>query len=83
MSHPQEGTQGGPGDARITEEHQIVSPHGEDEIEATDDRRRRWYHLRPVPRRRGDLMGFNSTLWMVVVWLIVIVVAVFPFPWWW
>jgi hypothetical protein len=46
-------------------------------------RGRRWYHLRPKPRRRGDLMGFNSMLWMVVVWLLVVVVAVFPFPWWW
>jgi hypothetical protein len=27
-------------------------------------------------------MGFNSMLWMVVVWLLVVVVAVFPFPWW-
>jgi hypothetical protein len=23
---------------------------------------RRWYHLRPEPRRRTDLMGFGSTL---------------------
>jgi hypothetical protein len=83
MSHPQKAAQGGPGDARISEEHQIAGPHGEDEPEATDDRRRRWSHLRPKPRRRADLMGFNSKLWMVVVWLIVIVVAVFPFPWWW
>ena len=44
---------------------------------------RRWYHLRPEPRRRTDLMGFSSTLWMAVGWLIVIVVIVFPFPWWW
>jgi hypothetical protein len=28
-------------------------------------------------------MGFNSTWWMALVWLIVVVVAVFPFPWWW
>jgi hypothetical protein len=55
---------------------------GEDD-EATDDRGRRWYHLRPKPRRRDDLMGFNSMLWMVVVWLLVVVVVVFPFPWWW
>jgi hypothetical protein len=27
-------------------------------------------------------LGFNSMLWMVVVWLLVVVVAVFPFPWW-
>jgi ABC-type spermidine/putrescine transport system permease subunit I len=25
----------------------------------------------------------DSILWMVVVWLLVVVVAVFPFPWWW
>ena len=24
-----------------------------------------------------------GTLWMVVLWLVVIVLAVFPFPWWW
>ena len=44
---------------------------------------RRWHHFRPEPRRRTDLMGFNSTWWMTLVWLIVIVIAVFPFPWWW
>jgi hypothetical protein len=43
-----------------------------------DDRRRRWYHLRPEPRRRSDVMGFNSTWWMALVWLVVIVVAVYP-----
>jgi hypothetical protein len=47
------------------------------------DHGRRWYHLRPEPRRRADLMGFNSTFWMVLVWLIVIVLIVYPFPWWW
>ena len=57
--------------------------HGEDEIEAIAGRGRRWYHLRPEPRRRSDLMGFNSTWWMAVVWLIVIVLAVAPYPWWW
>jgi hypothetical protein len=59
--------------------------HGEDEIEieAIDGRGRRWYHLRPEPRRRTDLMGFNSTWWMAVVWLIVIVLVVSPYPWWW
>ena len=60
-----------------------AGPYGEDEIEATDDGARRWYHLRPEPRRRADLMGFNSTLWMVLVWLIVIVLVAYPFPWWW
>jgi hypothetical protein len=47
-----------------------------------NDRGRRWYHLRPEPRRRTDLMGFNSTWWMVVAWLILIL-AILPFPWWW
>jgi hypothetical protein len=47
-----------------------------------NDRGRRWYHLRPEPRRSTDLMGFNSTWWMVVGWLTLIVVIVFSFPWW-
>jgi hypothetical protein len=46
-------------------------------------RGRRWDDPRPDPRRRTDLMGFNSTLWMAVVWVIVIALVVFPFPWWW
>ena len=25
---------------------------------------------------------FNP-VWMVVLWVVVIVLAVFPFPWWW
>ena len=49
---------------------------------ATKDNGRRWYHLRPKPRRRTDLLGFNSTWWMVAVWLIVIVLAVYPYPGW-
>jgi hypothetical protein len=40
-------------------------------------------HLRPEPRRPSDLMGFNSTWWMAVGWLIVIVLVVSPYPWWW
>jgi hypothetical protein len=64
-------------------QERTAGPRGEDEIEATDDGRRRWYHLRPKPRRSADLMGFNSTLWMVLVWLVVIVLIVYPFPWWW
>jgi hypothetical protein len=42
---------------------------------------RRWYHLRPKPPRRADLMGFNSTWWMVLVWIVVIVLIVSPFAW--
>jgi hypothetical protein len=41
---------------------------------------RRWHHLRPTPRRRTDFFGVNSTWWMVLAWLILIL-AIF-FPWW-
>ena len=44
---------------------------------------RRWHDLRPQPRRRSDLLGINSTLWMGLGWVIVILALVFPFPWWW
>jgi hypothetical protein len=57
--------------------------HGEDAIEAIDGRGRRWSQFRPQPRRRTDLMGFNSALWMALGWLIVILLVVFPFPWVW
>ena len=45
-------------------------------------KRRRWYHLRPEPRRRTDLMGFNSLWWMAVGWVALVVLIVFPLPWW-
>jgi hypothetical protein len=51
-------------------------------MEAKDDGGRRWYHPRPQPRRRRDLMGFNSTWWMVLLWTAVIALAVWPFPVW-
>ena len=59
-----------------------AGPSDDDEIEAKDDRGRRWYHPRPQPRRRRDLMGFNSTWWMVLLWTAVIVLAVWPLPVW-
>ena len=46
-------------------------------------RGRRWYHLRPQPRRRTDFMGLNSTGWMALGLLVLLVVVAFPFPWWW
>jgi len=27
-------------------------------------------------------MGFNSTYWMVLIWALVIVLIVSPWPWW-
>ena len=72
MSHTRGAAQGGPGDARISEESHIGGPQEKDETDTIVGRGRRCYHLRPEPRRRTDLMGFSSTWWMVVVWLIVI-----------
>jgi hypothetical protein len=54
-----------PEHTRIVEEHHIVGPDGENGVEATDDRGRHWYDLRPEPRSRADLMGFNRTWWLV------------------
>ena len=62
MSDTQEAAQGGRRETRIVDEDQIAGSHGEDEIEAVDGGRR-WYQVRPQPRRRTDLMGFNSRLW--------------------
>jgi hypothetical protein len=64
---------------RIIEEHHIVGPNGEDEIEAIDDRGRRWYDLRPEPRGAADVMGFNRTWWLVL-WVIVVILLFVP--WW-
>ncbi len=61
---------------RLIEEHHGVGPYGEDELEATDELGRRWYHLRPTPRRRYDLVGFNYTWWLI--WIFVIFVIFLP-----
>lgn len=82
MSSARENASSDPGGAKIIEEHQIVGPDGEEEIEAVDDQGRRWYHLRPEPRRRTDFMGFNTT-WWVVLWIIAVVLLIFPFSFWW
>ena len=42
---------------------------------------RRWYHLRPVPRRSADLMGFNAA-WWALLFLVLIVLIVVPLPLW-
>jgi hypothetical protein len=49
----------------------------EDRNAANTDRGRRWYHPRPQPRCRADVMGFNYTFWFFLVLLLVIVVL----PW--
>jgi hypothetical protein len=82
MSRTRQARQAGRGNVRIVEAHDVADPHDQDEIEAADDRGRAWYRLRPKPRRRTDLWGFNSTWWMALGWVIVTLVAVSPFPWW-
>jgi hypothetical protein len=62
---------------RLIEEHHVIGPWGQDELEATDERGRRWYQLRPEPRRRADLIGFNYTWWLVM-WLFFILIIL---PW--
>ena len=71
-----------PGDALIDDHQDLAGPDGEDEIDPTEGRRRRWYHLRPKPRRPTDLWGFNSTWWMALGWPLLIVFALSPWPWW-
>ncbi len=61
---------------RLIEEHHVIGPHGEDEIEATDERGRRWYHLRPEPRRRYDVVGFNYTWWLI--WIVFMLILFAP-----
>jgi hypothetical protein len=51
--------------------------------DGNDEGGRRWHDLRPHPGRRTDLMGVNSTLWMGLGWVTLILLLVFPFPWWW
>jgi hypothetical protein len=63
---------------RIVEEHHVVGPEGEDEIEAVDDQGRRWYHLRPDPRGRADVLGINRTWWTVMAIVLLVIVLL---PW--
>jgi hypothetical protein len=82
MSYPHTAMKRGPGNGGIVEEKPNTDFHTEHEGGGTDNRGRRWYHLRPEPRRRTDLIGFNSRWWMAVGWLILILLVVFPFPFW-
>jgi hypothetical protein len=62
---------------RLIEEHHLRGAYGEDELEATDEFGRRWYHLRPEPRRRADMFGFNYTWWLVM-WIMVLFLVFLP-----
>jgi hypothetical protein len=50
--------------------------------DGNDNRGRRRHHFRPEPRRRTNLMGFNSALWMGLAWVLLALAILFPFPWW-
>jgi hypothetical protein len=77
MADTREASRTAPADqARLVDEHHAARPDGRDQIEATDDRGRRWYHLRPEPRCRADVMGFNYTWWLVVLLVVVVLL-----PW--
>ena len=81
MPHTRQAAQAGPG-SRIIGDRDLADPDRENQIDAIDAGGRRWYHLRPKPRRRTDLWGFNSTWWMALGWPLLIVVALSPWPWW-
>lgn len=54
-----------------------MTHHQETRSASLNDRGRRWYHLRPEPRGRADLMGFNHTWWSVLA-IVLIVWLIFP-----
>jgi hypothetical protein len=62
--------------AHSVAEHRVAIPDEQEQIEATDGRGRRWYHFRPQPRCRADVMGFNYTWWAAVLLLVVVLL-----PW--
>jgi hypothetical protein len=76
MAHAHTPIQTDRGDAQIDEDHHLAQNGG------TTGGGRRWYHFRPEPPRRTDLMGVNSIWWMALGWLILILLVVFPFPFW-
>jgi hypothetical protein len=66
---------------RLVKQRQVVGPYGEDEIQATDNQGRRWYHLRPQLRGRYDLIGFNYIWWLI--WILFLVLIFFPWGYGW
>jgi hypothetical protein len=51
---------------------EIGGDAGHNEVQASHDCGRRWYHLRPNPRGDADLLGFNWSWWTVLVVLLLI-----------
>jgi hypothetical protein len=66
-----------PGLPRIVKERHFNGPHGEDGVEAIDDRGQRWYSLRPQPARPADFMGYNHRLWLSTLGIILVIALLF------
>jgi hypothetical protein len=81
MPHTRQAPQAGPGESRIIGDRDLADPDGENQIDAIDAGGRRWYHLRPKPRRRTDFGPTRHGGWR---WdgLLLILFALSPWPWW-
>jgi hypothetical protein len=62
---------------RIVKERHFNGPHGEDEVEAIDDRGQRWYSLRPQPAGPADFMGYNRRLWLSSLGILLVIALLF------
>jgi hypothetical protein len=82
MANAHTSLQGGPGDPQLVEDDDAPRSRQEDTNGGIDSHGRSWYQFRPEPRRRSDLMGVNSRWWMALGWLILVLLIVFPFPFW-
>jgi hypothetical protein len=76
MSRTQQAPPAHAGDDRIVEANDLADPDHDDAIDAPGERERRWYHLRPEPRRGTDLMGLNATWWMALAWATLLLGAI-------
>jgi hypothetical protein len=65
-------------------EHEANMFHADDiNSDGNNESELHGYGLRPQPRGRTDLNGFNSALWMGLGWVLLVLALLFPFPWWW
>ena len=63
-------------------QHHAAGPDREDPREADAASRRLWFDLRPTPRQRADLRGSHRA-WWALLWIVVVLLVIFPVPWWW
>lgn len=62
-------------------QHHAAGPDREDPREADAASRRLWFDLRPT-RQRADLRGSHRA-WWALLWIVVVLLVIFPVPWWW